>query len=424
MSEMKFSGTQLIGNIPAEWDVKPLKYCVDINKSVLIESTPPLYEFRYDDIGSVTFTDGITGYEDLTFESAPSRARRIVHKGDTIVSTVRTYLKAIARIVDDDNVIVSTGFAVLATTHVNDGFLEFFCKSEAFCEEIDKQSFGIAYPAVNSSQIGRVYMPVPSLPEQHDIAVFLDDRCGYIDGIISDLERQVELLRQCKKALITETVTKGLDKKEKWTRTKIKFIGTIKGRIGYRGYTVDDTVDPDTEGCAVVMGGTNIMRDGSIDYEDLTFLSEFKYFESPEIMLKGKEILITKVGAGTGENAMYDGRFERATINPTVMILVVNKDNSPEFVNYLLLSEKIKEDMKIESTKSGAQPAINQAYVNNVVISIPTLNEQSKIVEFLDSKCSETDGFIAQKQKAIDTMRQYKKSLIYEYVTGKKRVAK
>ena len=210
--------------------------------------------------------------------------------------------------------------------------------------------------------------------------------------------------------------------KPKNIKTKIKYIGEIKGRIGFRGYTVEDTVDPDTEGCAVVLGGTNIMKDGTTNYEDLTFLSEVKYFESPEIMLFGGEILITKVGAGTGENSMYDGRFERATINPNVMLYLPNENINSKFINYVLLSNRIKDDMKVESTKSGAQPAINQGYINNLEVVIPSYDEQTKIANYLDKQCSKIDSIIESKKEQLTKITQHKKSLIYEYVTGKKRV--
>lgn len=115
----KDSGNPWIGDIPDNWDIKKLKYYTTFNDEVLGESVDPDYEFRYVDIGSVTLQNGIEQYQSFTFEDAPSRARRIVRSGDVIVSTVRTYLKAVASITDDKDVIVSTGFAVIRPKEID-----------------------------------------------------------------------------------------------------------------------------------------------------------------------------------------------------------------------------------------------------------------------------------------------------------------
>jgi type I restriction enzyme S subunit len=406
-AKMKPSGVPYIAYVPTEWEVKPLKYCVDINKEVLLESTNPNYLFRYVDIGSVTYVDGITGYEDFTFENAPSRARRIVHSGDTIVSTVRTYLKAITRIRDDKDVIVSTGFAVLSPTSINPIFLEYFCKSEVFEEEVDKQSSGIAYPAVSAAQIGRIYMPLPPLPEQHTIAAFLDDRCGQVDGIISDLTRQVEILRQYKKALITETVTKGLDKNAPmkrvnmditdaipahWKETKIKFLCKMQSGDSITSEVITE------DGDYPVYGGNGFRG----------------YYE--QYNTEGDSILVGRQGALCGNVHMVKGRFwasDHAVVTspyPDVLRL---------FLYYLLIAMNLN-----QYSQAAAQPGLAVVTIQRQKAGIPpTVGEQKNIADYLDRKCAEVDALIAEKERSIETMRQYKKSLIYEYVTGKKRVS-
>ena len=119
----KPSGVEWLGEIPAHWEMKRLKYLATVNDEALSETTDPGTEITYVDIGNVDSVRGITGTEDLVFEDAPSRARRIVRRGDIIVSTVRTYLKAIARIESTDaNLVVSTGFAVIRPRDLDDGF--------------------------------------------------------------------------------------------------------------------------------------------------------------------------------------------------------------------------------------------------------------------------------------------------------------
>ena len=292
--------------------------------------------------------------------------------------------------------------------------------------------------ALNSKDL--LNIPTFDLPteKQQAIADYLDKKCGEIDKIVETETAVIEKLKEYKQSIITEAVTKGLDKSvplkdsgiewigkipAHWEVCKIKYLAEIKGRIGFKGYTVDDLADAKEEGCAVVLGGTNIMKEGYISYDKLTYLKEYKYLESPEIMLHGGEILITKVGAGTGDNAIYKYYQERVTINPNVMLCVPKDKKSSNFINYFLLSPISKTEVLLESTKSGAQPAINQQFIKNHIITLPPVEEQQQIADYLDKKCSEIDKAISDKEKVIEKFIEYKKSLIYECVTGKKEMA-
>ena len=132
----KDSGVSWIGEIPVDWSIKKLKYYTTTNDEVLTENTAPNYEFRYVDIGSVTLQNGIEHYQGFSFEDAPSRARRIVRTGDVIVSTVRTYLKAVASIQDDKDVIASTGFAVIRPKEVDSRFLAYYQEFQRYIKKM------------------------------------------------------------------------------------------------------------------------------------------------------------------------------------------------------------------------------------------------------------------------------------------------
>ena len=135
------SGVEWIGEVPVGWEVKPLKFTATINDDSLLENTDPDFEFDYVDIGSVDYVEGISSKETMTFENAPSRARRIVKPGDTIVSTVRTYLRAIASIGEFDKPhIVSTGFAVVRPKTVYADFLAYTLKASFFVQSIVARS--------------------------------------------------------------------------------------------------------------------------------------------------------------------------------------------------------------------------------------------------------------------------------------------
>jgi type I restriction enzyme S subunit len=184
-------------DIPEHWEIRRLKYVASINDEALPETTDPDYEFVYVDIGSVDAAKGIVATETCRFEDAPSRARRIVRDGDTIVSTVRTYLRAIAPIRDaDDNLVVSTGFAVVRPRKLDPGYLSYALRSPFFVETVVSRSTGVSYPAINAPEVGNIGVTLPSLDEQRAIAAFLDRETERIDTLIEKKRRQIELLQE------------------------------------------------------------------------------------------------------------------------------------------------------------------------------------------------------------------------------------
>ena len=205
---MKDSGIEWIGEIPEEWEVTPLKYISICNKDVLSENTNPSLTFNYVDIGSVTYEKGIQEFQEIKFEDSPSRARRIVCLGDTLISTVRTYLKAIAYVDETSNFIASTGFAVIsASQRLFPKYLYYFCKSEGFIQEVDKYSYGIAYPSINTELLLKIKVSYSEYKEQTLIANYLDEKCSQIDAIISSKKEQLNKISEHRKSLIYEYVT-------------------------------------------------------------------------------------------------------------------------------------------------------------------------------------------------------------------------
>jgi type I restriction enzyme S subunit len=184
--------------LPEHWQEKPLKHVVRINMDKLPETTPGDYELEYVDISNVSLIEGMTSTEQYLFEKAPSRARRCVRDGDTIVSTVRTYLKAVANVINPpENLIVSTGFAVLRPTNeIDPGYLYRLAQSQEFVDRVVAYSVGVSYPAINPSDLGAFPIPLPPLSEQRAIALFLDARTAKIDALVKKKVRLIELLQE------------------------------------------------------------------------------------------------------------------------------------------------------------------------------------------------------------------------------------
>ena len=201
--------TSGVGNTPltSGWQMRRLKTIVSCNDDTLSEDTPPERLIEYVEISDVTETQGIFNSTTYVFKDAPSRARRITRKDDVIVSTVRTYLKAIAT-VDRDGLIVSTGFAVLrAKPEVNSRFLSYAVKSETLKDDIIRNSIGVSYPAINATDLIKLSIPLPPLPVQREIVAYLDEKCAAIDGAIANKRKSIEELSTLKSRIIADAVT-------------------------------------------------------------------------------------------------------------------------------------------------------------------------------------------------------------------------
>lgn len=243
----KTSGIEWLGDVPAHWTVKPLKRWVRLNASTLGEKTNPVFEFRYLDIGSVKTGRLAKELERLRFANAPSRARRVLRRGDTIISTVRTYLKAIWYVNEEaDDLIASTGFAVLTPgREVEPEYLGYVIQSSGFVNRVTANSIGIAYPAIAETVLGRfpVVMP-PTLEEQQEILAYIKAESAPLDQAIEQALTEIKLIREYRDRLIADVVT---------------------GQVDVRGWMPgpDDTVNE--EDLAVLGGEEVIDNDGEED---------------------------------------------------------------------------------------------------------------------------------------------------------------
>lgn len=212
--KLKPSGVEWIGDIPEHWEVAPLKHLAGINSRVLPESTDENYTFKYFDISSVGTGSLTAEPETLRFGQAPSRARRILKKGDTILSTVRTYLKAVYYVSDEvEDWIASTGFAALTPKkEIHPPFLGLLIQSDNFINRVIRESIGVAYPAIAETKLGTLHLAYPvSFDEQQEILEHIADSSKAIDQAISRAQREIELMREYRTRLISDVVTGQMD---------------------------------------------------------------------------------------------------------------------------------------------------------------------------------------------------------------------
>ena len=210
---MKDSGIDYIGQVPQNWEVIKLKFISLCNKYSLDEQTDKNRQINYVDIGSVTNKDGITNVQKMLFKEAPSRARRIIHTNDTIISTVRTYLKAIAYIDEKyDNHICSTGFAVITPkNNIDPKFLFYILHSENFICKVERISTGANYPAITANKLINLKCLMPSLQEQKNIIKYIENIEVTINKLIENKNNLINKLEEYKKSLISFAVTGQID---------------------------------------------------------------------------------------------------------------------------------------------------------------------------------------------------------------------
>ena len=192
------------------FDRVPIKHIVRYNLESLPESTPKDFEFDYIDISSVSYEKGVETMERMKFDNAPSRARRTVKPNDVIISTVRTYLKAVAQIpVFNTPLIVSTGFIVMTAieSRITPSYLGYAVKSERFINDVQVGSYGISYPAIKASELVNIKIDLPTIAEQQEIVALLDEKCAAIDSAKDRHTQLISKLEEYKKSLIYNAVT-------------------------------------------------------------------------------------------------------------------------------------------------------------------------------------------------------------------------
>jgi len=428
---MKDSGDERIAFIPNEWGLIKLKYIVDCNKDVLRETTDHNYSFRYVDIGSVSLEKGIEKYERVSFGDSPSRARRIVHKGDVIVSTVRTYLKAIANIDDADNVIVSTGFAVLSPRIVDPLFLEYACKSHYFTENVTIESTGISYPAINSTKLLQLKIAVPSKEEQVIIGQILHDRIKEIDRVIEQTKLTIEDYKLLKQSIITEAVTKGLDENVEMIESGNKWIGEIPENWNYTSLknvlstpiTDGPHETPQLYDKGIPFVSAEAIKKEKIDFAKIRgFISLQDHIKfSKKIKPVKNDIFMVKSGATTGNIGIVETDEEFSIWSPLALIRANHEIISFKYLFYYLQSKNFRIQVE-QFWNYGTQQNIGMKVLGSLQVIVPDLLMQQSIADYLDDTIHQINHLIDKKEGLLNELEEYKKSIIFEYVTGKKEV--
>jgi type I restriction enzyme S subunit len=417
----KPSGVEWLGEVPEHWEVKRLKYSASINDEALPETTDPNFEMKYVDISSVDATRGIVAREDIVFEDAPSRARRVLRDGDTIVSTVRTYLRAIAPVRNPaSNIIASTGFAVVRPRRVSPAFLSYALREPGLVEAIVARSVGVSYPAVNASEIGTLPIPLPAEAEQTAIADFLDRETAKIDTLVAKKRTLIERLKEKRTALISRTVTRGLppdaahaagldphpslkpsgvdslgDVPEHWNA--LPFTKYVAEKSDYRGKTPEKTQD------GVFLVTARNVRMGFIDYEcSQEYVAKDEYDEIMRRGLPKKGDIVFTTEAPLGNVALVD-REDVALAQRIIRFRMQPEYFRERFALYGMMSDSFQIQLQSLSTGSTAE-GLKASKLPILRLVAPPVSEQDVIADFLDRRAR---GYGMSTPFEIDSFEEY-----------------
>ena len=409
--EYKDSGIDWIGRIPKEWKVSQLKRFVSFQngqdyKEIEVAEGFPVY-------GS----GGVFAY-----------ANKYMYEGESILfgrkGTINRPLYINCKFWT-----VDTMYYTIPKKDVCAKFLYYVATTLPY----DKYSTSTALPSMTQTILGNLNIAIPPISEQRAIVEYLDRKCAEIDSLIELQEQMIAQLTDYKQSVITEAVTKGLNPNAElvpsgidwidvipkgWRVCRLKELGFLYGGLTGKSGTDFDVEENDK--FAYFIPFTNIFNNMVIDTNKLYKVK----VEDGEIQNEVRQgdllfLMSSEDYEGIGKPALLDVSIHHLYLNSFCKGLRIVSDNVvPKFLLYMMTSHIMREQIRLEA-KGFIRINLRQDKLMNVVLYLPPISEQKFIASYLDTKCQEIDSLIELKQKKIEALKEYKKSVIFEAVTGK-----
>ena len=421
---MKNSEVRWLGMIPKAWDLDKIV-------SLYSERSTKVSDRDYPAL-SVT-KQGIVPQLESAAKTDNGDNRKLIKKNDFVINS-RSDRRGSCGISEYEGSCSLINTVLAPKNNMVNQYYNYLFKTELFADEFYKWGNGIVdyLWSTKWSSMKNIMVPFPPLKEQRMIADYLDIKCTQIDTIVAKEQSVIEKLQEYKRAIITNAVVKGLDLTVEmadsgiewidsipnhWKINRLIFSAYIRARLGWKGLKADEYT---SEGHPF-LSAVNIQNDKLV-WEDLNFINDNRYDESPEIKLELGDLLLVKDGAGIGKCAIVDQLpYGTATTNSSLGVITPYSEFNSMYLYYFFESAIFQN--YISRIKNGmGVPHLTQGNLKNIMVVIPPYCEQEAIVAYLDDKCSNLDSIILKKQTLIDKLIEYKKSLIYEVVTGKKEV--
>jgi len=428
MREMKDSGLPWLGIVPLKWEVRKVKHYYRMQTGF----TP---NTKNDD-----FYDDLNGKDWVTIGDLcdsrfipPNTSRHVSKKYIDIFnppivrrgSLLYSFKLSVGQVAFADRD-VYTNEAIVSFTADNEDCLRFlFYSSCLIIENANENIYGAKL--LNQKLIKNAYIVYPPLEEQKKIADFLDFKCSQIDSIIEKQKRIIEKLKEYKTSLITEVVTKGLDLNVEMKDSGIKHIGLIpaswkitkfKQICNAIGDGIHSTPKYDEGGDVHFINGNNIGNAYLVFKEDTNTINDEEFMTYKRPFLTNNSILISLNGS-YGKTSFYNG--EKILLGKSAGYITLKNDENKRYVRYYLQSIPARLTMDL-SLLGSTVANLSLRTLKDFVVIYPSKDVQNKIVEYLDCVCHKLDSNIERKHRMINKLQEYKKSLIYEVVTGKREV--
>ena len=440
--KMKPSGITWIGNIPQEWKMSRVKYHYEISLGKMLQPLPLALTDtleHYMCSANITWNGiSLTPLKQMWFNASEKEQYRlqigdllVTEGGDVAVSCIwngeveECYLQNAAHRVRQ-----------FGTT--DNRFLYywlFLCKNIGYIDQICNKAT-IAH--FTKEKFGEMPLCVMRTSEQTAISDYLDTQCAKIDSVISDIEKQIEALRRYKKSLITEAVTKGLDRSvpmkdsgkdwigeipSEWEISRVKYLIDSNhpypiGDGDHGMIKADDYLD---EGIPYIRVLNLTWGDG-MNLENLVFISDKMNAMIKNSELRPNDILIAKTGATIGKTAIVPESLPISNTTSHVGKITLPNTQCAKYFFYVMTSNIVQKQIQDISAMQSTRPELGIEGMRDLVVVVPPLNIQQRIADYLDDRCKKTDAILKAKKAQLEIMKKHKASVIYEYVTGKKRV--
>ena len=421
MREMKDSGIEWIGEIPLGWEISPLKY----NYTIIAGATPnsTCQEYWDGNITWITPADYKTpdvfvcdSSRKITKRGLVSCSTSILPVG-SIVFSKRAPIGSVA--ITRRELCTNQGCIGLVAKNrlVNNKY--FYYVLSIYPEVFDLYGSGTTFKEISATTFASIQFPFPHVSIQDRIATFLDSKCSEIDAISADIQKEIETLEQYKRSVITEAVTKGLNPDVEMKDSGIEWVGNVPDHWGVLAnkYVMKKRKDICTKWngenvLSLTMNGV-IVRDldNPVGKMPTTF-DGYQFVYSGNLLMCLFDYDVTPRCVGIVKNA--------GVTSPAYSRFELKENATLEyFYYYYLMIDFTKELLHLAKN---LRHSFTEEQLGALKVPLPPLDEQKNIATYLDSKCKEIESVIASKKQQLEVLDSYKKSLIYEYVTGKKEV--
>lgn len=410
MRATKDSGFEWIGIIPSEWGLSRIGQVYRLrNTKVSDTDYPPL---------SVT-NKGIVPQLDTAAKTNAHDDRKLVKKGDFAINS-RSDRRGSCGISDYDGSVSLINTILAPLNEMNPGYYDWLFHTVQFGDEFYKFGHGIVDDLWTTGwqEMKKITIPTPPLSEQKRIADFLDAKCAEIDALTADIQAQIDTLEQYKRSVITETVTKGLNPNAEMKDSGIQWIGNMPAHWDVvRGkYILHYMQKPVREDDGVI----TCFRDGEVTLRSNRREDGFTMSDK-EIGYQGIDVgdlVVHGMDGFAGSIGISDSRGKASPV-----LNVLETDQNKRYIMYYLRSMAYSDVFLALATGIRVRSCdLRWNKLAELSYPVPPLNEQNAIVKHIDSVLSKVDAVIADKKAQLATLDEYKKSLIFEYVTGKKEV--